>query len=62
MLRPIRTCMDLSIPVTDGATIARVRAIGQVDEEQYVGDTVHLKARIPPQARGEFTQFENKAE
>ena len=59
MLRPVRTRMDLRIPVTDGASIARVRAIGQVDEENYVGDSVHLKARIPPQARGEFTQFEN---
>jgi len=58
MLRPVRTSMDLRIPVTDGATIARVRAIGQVDEENYVGDSVHLKARIPPHARGKFTQFE----
>ena len=59
MLRPVRIRMDLRIPVTDGATIARVRAIGQVDEENYERDTVHLKAHIPPQARGEFTQFEN---
>ena len=58
MLRPVRTSMDLRIPVTDGATIARVRAIGQVDEENYVGDSVHLKVRIPPHARGKFTQFE----
>ncbi len=62
MMRPIRNRVDLRIPVTDGATIARVRAIGQVDEEQYEEDTVYIKARIPPQARGEFTQFENKSE
>lgn len=62
MVRPIRTGLNLRIPVTDGATIARVRAIGQVDEEQYLGELVHLKARIPPQARAEFAQFEVGAE
>ena len=59
MLRPIRTSLDLRIPVTDGATIARVHAIGQVNEEHYQGDKVHLKVRIPPHARGEFAQFES---
>jgi len=62
MMRPIRTGLDLRIPVTDGATIARVRAIGQVYEEQYLEDMVHLKARIPPQARAEFARFEVETE
>ena len=62
MVRPIRTCLELQIPVTDGATIARVRAIGQVDEEHYRDDMVHLKARIPPQARAEFARFEVETE
>ena len=58
MVRPIRTSLELKIPVTDGAMIARVRAIGQVDEEHYLDDMIHLKARIPPQARAEFARFE----
>ena len=58
MMRPIRTGLDLRIPATDGATIARVRAIGQVDEERYLDDMIHLKVRIPPYARGEFVKFE----
>lgn len=58
MMRPIRAGLDLRIPVTDGATIARVRAIGQVDEEQYLDDMIHLKVRVPPCARGEFAKFE----
>jgi GTP-binding protein HflX len=62
MIRPIRTRLNLSIPVTNGAAIARVRAIAQVDEEQYGGDMVHIKARIPPHVRGEFVQFENEPE
>ncbi len=62
MLRPIRTSLDLRIPVTDGATIARVHAIGQVNEEHYQGDKVHLKVRIPPQARAEFARFEVETE
>ena len=62
MVRPIRTSMELKIPVTDGATIARVRAIGQVDEEHYLDDMIHIKARIPPQARAEFARFEVETE
>ena len=62
MVRPIRTSLEIKIPVTDGAMIARVRAIGQVDEEHYLDDMIHIKARIPPQARAEFARFENRAE
>ncbi len=57
MLRPIRPCLELQVPASDGATLARIRALGQVDEERYEGDTVHLKARIPDHARAEFTRF-----
>ena len=57
MLRPVRTCLELQVPASDGATLARIRALGQVDEERYEGDTVHLKARIPEHAREEFARF-----
>ena len=57
MLRPIRSCMEMKIPASDGATLARIRALGQVDEEHYEGDIVHLKARIPEHAREEFARF-----
>ena len=57
MLRPIRSCLELQVPAGDGATLARIRALGQVDEERYEGDIVHLKARIPEHARDEFSGF-----
>jgi GTP-binding protein HflX len=57
MLRPMRSCLELQVPASDGATLARIRALGQVDEERYEGDTVHLKARIPDHARAEFARF-----
>ena len=57
MLRPVRSCLELQAPASDGATLARIRALGQVDEERYEGDIVHLKARIPDHARAEFARF-----
>ena len=47
------------LPLEDivAARIARIRALGQVDEERYEGDIVHLKARIPEHAREEFSRF-----
>jgi GTP-binding protein HflX len=57
MLRPMRSCLELQVPASDGATLARIRALGQVDEERYEGDIVHLKARIPDHARAEFARF-----
>jgi GTP-binding protein HflX len=57
MLRPIRSQLELAIPQSDGQAIARVRAIGQVDEENYEGNNVHFKARIPPRHREEFAEY-----
>jgi hypothetical protein len=34
--------------------------VGQVDEEYYEGDLVHLKARIPPHLRDEFERYIEK--
>lgn len=60
MLRPIRSYLQLAIPQGDGQAIARIRAVGQIDEEYYEGDRVHLKARIPAHLREEFGKYIEK--
>ena len=60
MLRPIRSYLQLAIPQGAGQAIARLRAVGQVDEEYYEGDLVHFKARIPPHLRDEFARYIEK--
>jgi len=62
MLRPIRQCQHLRIPVANGAAQARVRALGQIDEEHYEGEWVHLYARIPAHAQAEFEAFRQETE
>jgi len=57
MLRPIRQCLHLRIPTANGAAQARVRALGQIDEERYEDEWVHLRARIPAHAEAEFAEF-----
>ena len=57
MLRPIRQCLHLRIPAANGAAQARVRALGQIDEERYEDEWVHLRARIPAHAEAEFAEF-----
>ena len=57
MLRPRRVWMDLTLPASDGAVAARIRAVGEVVEESYEGEQVHLRARIPPHARAEFERY-----
>ncbi|MBO35252.1 MAG: GTPase HflX, partial [Verrucomicrobiales bacterium] len=49
--------LSLTIPQSNGQALARIRAIGQVDEEHYEGNQVHLKARIPPHLREEFAPY-----
>ena len=58
MLRPIRQCMHLKIPAIDGATIARVRAVGQVEGERYDDEWAHFQARIPQHNQSEFERYE----
>ena len=60
MLRPIRQCLHLRIPAANGAAQARVRALGQIDEEHYEGEWVHLHARIPPMHRRNLRRFGRK--
>ena len=57
MLRPIRQCLHLRIPAANGAAQARVRALGQIDEERYEDEWVYLRARIPAHAEAEFSEF-----
>ena len=60
MLRPVRQCMDLKIPAGQGAIIARVRAVAEVEKERYEKERVHLRARVPQQFRREFEEFEER--
>ena len=62
MLRPIRQCLHLRIPTANGAAQARVRALGQIDEERYEAEWVHLRARIPAHAEAEFADFLEETE
>jgi GTP-binding protein HflX len=57
ILRPIREFVDLSIPHSNSAAIARLHSVGQVLERDYNGDTARFKARIPPQFHQEFAAF-----
>ncbi len=56
-LRPIREFLDLSIPHSAAAAIARLHAVGQVIERDYEGETARFKARLPPHFHAEFAPF-----
>jgi GTP-binding protein HflX len=56
-LRPIREFLDLRVPQTDAAVIARLYAVGQVVESRYSGKTARLKVRIPPHLHDEFAGY-----
>ena len=58
MLRPVRQCMELKIPAKEGAVIARVRAVTEVEKEEYEEERVCLRAQVPQQHRREFEEFE----
>ena len=57
LLRPIRECVDLSVPHESSAVIARLHAKAQVLERNYDGATARFKARIPPHLLSEFSAF-----
>ena len=61
MLRPVRHFMELKIPAKEGAVLARVRAVTEVEKEEYEEERVYLRARVPQQHRREFEEFEAKA-
>jgi GTP-binding protein HflX len=56
-LRPSREFLELNVPHTEPAVIARLHAVGQVVECDYNGDGAHFKARIPPHFHAEFAPF-----
>jgi GTP-binding protein HflX len=56
-LRPIRDFLELSVPHTNSAAIARLHEVGQVVERDYAGEAARFKARIPPHFRAEFERF-----
>jgi GTPase len=57
LLRPGRELVELSVPHTASAVIARLHSMAQVVERDYNGDTARFKARIPPHLRQEFGPF-----
>jgi GTPase len=56
-LRPSREFVELNVPHTEPAVIARLYAVGQVVERDYNGDGARFKARIPPHFHAEFAPF-----
>lgn len=56
-LRPIREFLDLRVPLTEAAILARLHAVGQIVESRYSGKSARLKVRIPPHLHGEFASF-----
>ena len=56
-LRPIREFLDLRVPQSEAAVIARLHAVGQVVESRYSGKTARLKVRIPPHLHVEFAPY-----
>ena len=56
-LRPIRSTLELHIPVDQSSTIARVHQIGQVVTLDYDDHYARIEARIPPQHLDEFQRY-----
>ena len=56
-LRPAREFLELKVPHTEAAVIARLHAVGQVVERDYNGRTARFKARSPPHLQAEFAPF-----
>jgi GTP-binding protein HflX len=56
-LRPSREFLDLRVPLSEAAAIARLHAVGQVVESRYSGKNARLKVRIPPHLHEEFAAF-----
>ena len=56
-LRPVREFLDLRVPQSEAAVIARIHAVGQVVTSRYSGKNARFKVRIPPHLREEFAPF-----
>jgi GTP-binding protein HflX len=56
-LRPSREFVELEVPLTEPAVIARLHSVGQVVERKYNGESARFKARIPAHLHAEFAPF-----
>jgi GTP-binding protein HflX len=56
-LRPIRDFLELSIPHSEAAAVARLFEVGQIVERDYDGKAAWFKVRLPPHLRAEFARF-----
>ena len=57
-LKPVRAEMVLAIPFDQQRLLARLHSVGQVMEERYGDDAVHLRALVPPHLRHEFAAYD----
>jgi GTP-binding protein HflX len=57
MLKPIRAMVDLEIPHSDSAAIAKLHSVAQVVERDYSGEQARFKAHVPPHLMHEFKRF-----
>jgi len=56
-LRPIREFVQLEVPHSESAVIARLHQTAQVVERDYNGEKAQFKARIPPHLHAEFAPY-----
>ncbi len=57
-LKPVRAEMVLAIPFDQQRLLARLHSVGQVMEERYGDDAVHLRVLVPPHLRHEFAAYD----
>lgn len=57
LLRPVREFVELRIPQSAPAVVARLHEVAQVVERHYNGRMARFKARIPPHFRREFEPY-----
>jgi GTP-binding protein HflX len=56
-LRPVREFLQLRVPLSEPAAMARLHAVGQVIERRFNGNTAQFKVRLPPHVHAEFERF-----
>ncbi len=56
-LRPVREFLELAIPHSQAAVVARLHSVAQVVERKYDGERARFKVRLPPHLHGEFAPF-----
>jgi GTPase len=56
-LRPIREFVEVLVPHSESAVIARLHEVAHVTERDYAGQSARFRARIPPHCRAEFAPY-----